>query len=201
MNSISYDLIYGFGSFIIPGFFTYLIMGEPIGRKHVTRETSLFIYVLLGFFNLPIWSIYLMLLGQDDRYYVYSNYTITDWTVKVIIIPVITGIVLNMIRRNKHVRIFLNKLGLNIGYPIATAWEYVFRTLKSKWVIVTLKNGSEIYALMGEGSYYSVEGEEGDIYITKMYECKGDKKWREIRNSSGIWINKSDITFIEFKHD
>lgn len=77
------------------------------------------------------------------------------------------------------------------------AWDRVFADIKyGSHLIVYLSNGEAVLGKFGPDSRAS--GTERDLYLEKAYYIEKDKKWREIPDNQGVFINPNSILYIEF---
>ena len=63
--------------------------------------------------------------------------------------------------------------------------------------MVHLKDDTVIYGWFGENSFVSTTPGNKDMFIEKVYNVD-PKKWKEIKDLSGVYINADEIAFIEF---
>lgn len=204
INYLSTDVIYQVGMFIIPGFINYMLVGGSLRSKDISNQHMILCMIALGFINLPLWSIYLSIRGLDARTFMYYNYNAIDWIIKILLTPVLIAVFVNKARTSVVIHKLSKRLGIKLGHPEITAWNFCFEELGTFWVIITLKDDRTIYGHLDEGSFYSTDVDndsEGDLYVKRLYKCTKKNEWELIKNSSGVWIRKSDIKSIEFKHD
>lgn len=92
------------------------------------------------------------------------------------------------------------KIKLPLLNPAPTAWDYKFASRKTEWIIVTLKNGEQIFGWFGKQSIASSEKNERDIYIEKVYTVDmGTGIWMPTPNS--LLIKQDQIEYLEFFED
>ncbi len=112
---------------------------------------------------------------------------------------VIIATFIGIIRKIELVKRILLKLNISISNPIPTAWDYCFsKQNEGIWIIVTLKNGKEIYGLFDCNSFASSDYEERDLYIEKVYDINDDMNWNDNPQSKEMLICKDEIETIEF---
>nr|WP_246024133.1 DUF6338 family protein [Azospirillum ramasamyi] len=91
------------------------------------------------------------------------------------------------------------KFGLNPVNVFPTSWDRKFcHQTEGCFVIVTLKNDSEIFGYYGVNSFSSSEPTERDIYIEQMYDVSDKGEWTEGPSGKGILILHSEIRCVEF---
>lgn len=117
-----------------------------------------------------------------------------------LILPYSVGMLVGYINNRDWIRIILRRIGINPIHPAPTAWDFVMQG-ESRYVIVTLKDKTEICGLYSDKSLASSVPSEKDLYIERIYKVdeENDGTWCEIDKGRGMWINGSEILHIEFK--
>ena len=88
-------------------------------------------------------------------------------------------------------------LGLQYIAPIPTGWYYKFYKLEPCYLLITLKDGTEIAGYFGKQSFSSSVQEHNDIYLEETYKISNNV-WTPVQNSFGLWLSGEQIAFIEF---
>lgn len=89
---------------------------------------------------------------------------------------------------------------VNERHAIAGAWDWILGQAEPKFVIVTLKGGSEIGGYFGYDSFAAYSTENGaDLYIEAVIPLR-DGWFEDIDDSqtAGAWIARDEIQSIEF---
>lgn len=122
------------------------------------------------------------------------------WFVIVGVVPVILALVSAYVaQRNLAVRIFA-KLHLRSISPIPTGWDWIFGHTDPCYMVVKLKDGAEIAGYFGPRSMASSDATSRDLFIEKVYRIPADEgPWQPVERSSGIWVDGSQITSVEFQ--
>ena len=83
--------------------------------------------------------------------------------------------------------------------PEVSAWDYIFSSKKSYWIIIHLKDGRNIGGVYSSNSFTSAFPYKQDIYLEELWKLDENKKFVEkIERSAGIWIVSDEISSIEF---
>jgi hypothetical protein len=128
--------------------------------------------------------------------------TAAAWVIVVLVSPIVLGIVLGRLSQKEMLRRTFQRIGINTIHEIPTAWDYKFsKTDHAVWVLVTLKDGSQVAGLYGSRSVASSEPSERDLYIQEIYRITSDGPWQRIPRSDGILIRGDQIRHIEFWGD
>lgn len=121
------------------------------------------------------------------------------WTMLVFFGPVIFGALLGVDIQRNYTRGFLRKAGLNTVHAVPSAWDWKFNKVQQlKWVVVTLKDGTQIGGFFGEDSFASSEPAERDIYLERSYRIDNEESYWSFESEEGILIVGEEIKTIEF---
>jgi hypothetical protein len=86
--------------------------------------------------------------------------------------------------------------------PFPSAWDYQFSRINEPlWILVTLKDGSQVAGRFGRNSLASLEPSERDLYIDSVYQVLEDNPWQPVTETFGILIKAEEIRYIEFLND
>jgi Family of unknown function (DUF6338) len=80
-----------------------------------------------------------------------------------------------------------------------TAWDWYFRQEKPSWMLVTLKNGSQVYGLFGKDSFAGDDPEFRDLYLQATFRLLPDGQWAPLEDTGGVLIMADQISTIEFR--
>ena len=81
-----------------------------------------------------------------------------------------------------------------------TGWDWIFSRTEECYVIVTLKDGTEVAGYFGTNSMASSDPDRRDIYLEKVYKIPEDGGiWEIVDGSLGIHIDGSEIALVEFR--
>ena len=92
------------------------------------------------------------------------------------------------------------KARLSLTHHISSAWDYGFgrKMNVSRYVLVTLKDGSTVCGEMDHNSMASSNSQERDLFIGKMFEIDSStNSWTMITPPRSILITGNDIRTVE----
>jgi hypothetical protein len=186
--------------FIVPGFVTVSAFRTVVpGRR--TSDASFFLGCLTAScINAAVWF-WLPYLALSQGYFeTQPIWAVFAWLWVGLIAPALMGLVLGWLTSRQVGKRLLNPLGLSFVNPIPTAWDYKFSHVGSRWVLVTLKDGSRVAGLWGHRSFASSFAGERDLYLEQTYVVSPEagKPWTPVTNSDGVLIASGEIRSIEF---
>lgn len=86
-----------------------------------------------------------------------------------------------------------------IQVPYPTTWDYVFSGREAQFVLLRLTDGRFIGGYWGPGSYAGAHPNEGDLYISAVYNVDSEGRFgHPVPDSAGMHIRKDAYTSIEF---
>lgn len=149
----------------------------------------------------------LSLIYQAAAYPITSKYLFTSeiktfwhllgWFTFIFLGPAVIGIFSGFNLRKGWIKSLVNKCGISTIHPIHCAWDWHFGQCRECWVIVVLKDGTELYGFLGKNSFMSSEPAERDLYIERGYTTeKEGNQWQD--RGSSIWIAHNEIQYLEF---
>lgn len=122
----------------------------------------------------------------------FSEYSTYICVIGLILIPIFTPFFIKLIRSTDSVQ-------NHILRQENSAWDYVFSSRKTYWVILHLKDGKNIGGLYATQSFTSSFPHTKDIYLEELWHLnKKNKFTRKIPQSAGLWISAEEISSIEF---
>jgi hypothetical protein len=121
------------------------------------------------------------------------------WFVVVGVVPVFLALVsAYSVQRDWAVRIF-RRLRLRSINPIPTGWDWIFGRTEPCYMVVKLRDGTEIAGYFGARSMASSDAASRDIFIEKVYRIRDEGPWQLVERSNGIWVDGSQISSVEFQ--
>jgi hypothetical protein len=86
-------------------------------------------------------------------------------------------------------------------HPTAKPWDYIFSQQKPYWIIVTLKDGTQIGGLYNTQSFASSAPAPEQLYLEEAWALNSDGGFERPRvDSAGIMILTMDMVTVEFFH-
>jgi len=137
-------------------------------------------------------------------YYLLSGFWATSpvisavlWFFIILCMPIMMALLAAIVTQKGSVGVLAKFLNLRYIDPIPTAWDCKFSRLEPCYLLITLKDGTEIAGYFGENSFSSSISEDKDIYLEETYKISNNK-WIPVKDSYGLWISGEQISFIEF---
>lgn len=91
-----------------------------------------------------------------------------------------------------------DRLGLKFAHDVPTAWDFTFHNLQQDvYVLVTLKDGSQIAGRWTKGSFASSSREERDLLLGEIWDVSKTGKWTPIEPLRSVLLCGADIHYIE----
>ena len=86
----------------------------------------------------------------------------------------------------------------NAPHPVAKPWDFIFQQRKQYWLILYLKDGSQVGGRYGLKSFASSAPADEQIYLEEVWLVEGGVLQRAVKGSAGILVGASEISHIEF---
>ena len=201
MTIDSLDVVFYTLSFVVPGFIWYSALVTVVPRKTEEKEISFLRYLTLSCLNYALWSWLVYLLLKSDFFIGHNIRSSVAWFVIIFISPSVFGLIFGKLSDKDWSRRFLMRLGLNQIHPIPTAWDYYFSRTEPVWILVTMKDSSQVGGFFGERSFASSDPNERDLYIQEVLKINQDGPWQRIPDNNGILVRGDEIKHIEFWKD
>ncbi|MGM3162603.1 DUF6338 family protein [Dickeya undicola] len=192
MELLDYSKLMIFILFVIPGFISLKIY--EILQPSVKKESSKLIIDAVAYscINYAAWGIplYYMIATKivslnSPCFYVYLFLLL-------IIFPIINPITLIRIRK-------CNFISDRLPHPTGRPWDYFFGLKQCCWVIVTMKDGSQVAGAYKKNAFASSSPEPEQIYLSEHWVLNSDGGFERPRNNTlGIIILSSEIKTLEF---
>jgi hypothetical protein len=121
------------------------------------------------------------------------------WCVVIGVVPLLLALVsAYAVQRDWASRIFA-RLRLRSISPIPTGWDWIFGRTEPCYMVVKLKDGTEIAGYFGAHSMASSDPSSRDLFIEKVYRIPDDGPWQPAERSGGVWVDGSQISSVEFQ--
>lgn len=198
MTISNLDMIFYTLSFVVPGFICDSVLASIIPRRSEGKERLFLRYLTLSGLNYAFWVWLIYLLLRVDFFRQNPIVSALSWFLIIFVSPILLGLILGKQSSKGWIRRFLMRLGINTIHPIPSAWDFFFSTTPPVWMLVTLKDGSQVAGLFGSRSFASSDQDERDLYIEEMYKIGTDAPWEKVQSTRGIFITGSEIKHIEF---
>ncbi|MDB9420596.1 DUF6338 family protein [Microcystis aeruginosa CS-563/04] len=186
--------------FLVLGFLIDLTLSRFFYKKSEQVTLILLIFLTLSCLNYIPWiSVYL--LPWNRSILENPSFLAFAFIIIIFISPVLIGLTLGYVNQKQLLERGLSSLGFKTITGFPSAWDYSFSRIEEPvWVLITLKDGSQIAGWFGKNSLASSELSERDIYLELVYKLEDDA-WQPVARSAGILINAEEIRYIEFWQD
>jgi len=199
MTVSSFDVVFYTVGFVVPGFVWMSALSILVPRRAVPSEVRFLGYLALSCINNGLWLGALVLIfktGHFDQEPVWSAFYLFGI---IFLSPALLGLVTGYFYQERFVSRFLGWLGFRTIDSTPTAWDWHFSRAKPYWVVVTLKNGSEVYGLFGSRSFAGDDPARRDLYVEAVFEPVESGEWAPVEDSGGMLISPDEIAVIEFR--
>jgi len=92
----------------------------------------------------------------------------------------------------------LRRMAMPVVDPLPRAYDHVFSTRPVGYVIVTYKDGTQVFGYYGEKSRAGRDANRSELYLERLYEQEGVEPWREMQPPRAVLLNLTDVRSIEF---
>jgi hypothetical protein len=184
----------------VPGFIYDAVLSTFVPR----RESRIRELVLLRLFtgtalNYAICSPIIYLLVTRALFATSDLLAGLTWLVILFVAPILLGLFGATSAQRGWVRSLTAKLNLRQIHPIPTGWDWKFSRVDPCYVLVTLRDGTRIAGYFGDESMASSDPTYRDLYLERAYTIPQAGPWQPVPESSGVYIEGSQIAFIEFR--
>lgn len=192
MDVFDLDKLVLFIAFVIPGFVslkTYEALGLGPPRETGQQLIDAIAYSCLNYAVLSV-AIYSVEVSgfRSSLPWVYGAF----WFFFLFVSPVGLTCAVWMLR---HSRLVLNTL----PHPVGKPWDFVFSKRRPYWIIVKLKDGSQIAGRYDSESFASNSPQPEQIYLEEAWHLNQDGGFERPRtDTAGIIVVGSEIVAIEF---
>lgn len=121
------------------------------------------------------------------------------WFVVVGAVPVILALVSAYAVQRNWVSKAFGRMRLHSISPIPTGWDWVFSRTEPCYMVVKLRDGTEIAGYFGAQSMASSDATSRDLFIEKVFSIPDEGPWQRVEHSGGIWVDGSQISSVEFQ--
>ncbi|MEW6203008.1 MAG: DUF6338 family protein [bacterium] len=198
MTINEFEIVFYTLAFIVPGFIFYSVIAAFIPQRVEVKEISFLRFLTFSCSNYAIWS-WLVFLIFKSKYFLESPMrSAIAWGVIIFVSPISLGVLFGWLSQKEIIRNILSRIGLTTIHSIPTAWDYIFSKIKPVWILVTLKDNSQVAGFFGNGSMASSELSERDIFIRMVFHIDENGQWEKVEKTNGILIKGDQIKCIEF---
>lgn len=151
--------------------------------------------------NYILW-IFIYLLPWNKLILDNPSFLAIAFIIVIFISPLLLGLILGYASQQQWVERGLSILGFKTLSGFPSAWDYQFSQINNPiWILVTLKDGSQVGGEFGKNSFASSELPERDLYLERVYRISEDNAWQPVAGTAGILIKADEIRYIEYWND
>jgi len=185
---------------LVPGFIFSGFLSQLVPRRLAgTTETIILGYLTGTAFNYAFCGIpvYLLVTGK----WLAGNELgqILVWFLVTFLVPVLLATLVGAALQKNWPTTIFGFLGLRWINLIPTGWDWIFSRTKPCYVLVTLQSGKLVAGYFGIASMASSDPDRRDLFLEAVYTIPETGPWEEVPGSGGIYIDASQIAYIEFK--
>lgn len=186
-------------AFLMPGFILSSVLGMFFRRRSRSATEATLQYLTFSCFNHGIWSWLIVIMFHKD--WLNERPVATGGLVFLILFvsPIGLGLAGAWLTRRERVRALLSAVGFRVQRFIPTAWDFKFEQEQLAWVVVRLRDGSNVYGFLGTESFAGDEPNERDLYLEAVFIPSERGHWQPAPNTGGILIKAGEIAAIEFR--
>jgi len=198
MTITTFDAVFYTAIFILPGFIIKTIINVLNPPKKEKDATLFLSYLTYSLVNLALCSwAYVLVSPLSDSECTLHLYWLALLGIT-IVGSIVASIIIGFLKYHRVMYKLAQKFSFNVIDPTPTAWDFWFHKTEPSFVVVTLKDGSQIHGWFGSNSFASSDEQERDLFIEKIYHKLDDGSMKTIPESCGIYISKDIVKFIEF---
>jgi hypothetical protein len=188
----------------VPGFVFEGVLSKFVPRRQSSmRETFLLRLFTATAFNYALSSPLIFLLLTRTIFADSPGRQSATWLAIIFLFPVLMAIVTAKLSQDDVLANIFARLPrifrLRTISPIPTGWDWKFGRTEPCYVLVTLKDGTEVAGYFGKDSMASSDQDRKDLYLEKLYTVPASGPWQPVPRTSGAYIDGSQIAFIEFR--
>lgn len=199
MNFTTFDAVFFTVGFLVPGFIWSAVLSILLPRRGVASDARFLEFLTLSCINHGLWSWALFLIFRTGFIEQQPYWSGAFLGGIIFLSPVALGLLSAWLQQKKALGGFLGRLGYRTIHPTPTAWDWYFSQQKPCWVLVTLKDGSQVYGLFGAKSFAGDQPECRDLHLEETFRLLDDGQWAPMEDIGGVLIVADQIASIEFR--
>lgn len=191
LNIWEVDKLFLFIGFVIPGFISIKLFELLFPGQIKESSKQLVDAVAYSCINYALLLYPIYCVESSDLFNNHTNLYVIFYVFVLFVAPIIWTYIWKKLRET-------NAFQKNAPHPIQKPWDYVFSQRKSFWVIVTLKDQTQIAGLFSGNSFASSAPSPEQIYLERSWKLNGDGGFeREHNQTDGVIIISSEISHVE----
>jgi hypothetical protein len=184
----------------VPGFIYSGVLSRFVTlREQRAKETIFLQYLVATSVNYGVCSPAIYLLVVENWLWDRPVCRAMIWAAIIFLVPILIALVSAKITQQDGLKWLYKLLGLRPINPIPTGWDWIFSRDEPCFVLVTLKDRTEIAGYFGPKSLASSDPDRRDLYLEAVYTIPEDGPWQLVERSKGVYIAGADISMVECK--
>lgn len=118
--------------------------------------------------------------------------------IETIAVPILIGIASGRALAKGWTHGVLRVLSIPIVDPLPRAYDHVFSTRGVGFVIVTYKDGTQVFGYYGEKSRAGRDPNRSELYLERLYLPQDVGPWEEMKPPRSVLLNLAEVRSIEF---
>lgn len=194
-----------FARYVLAGFLVYIVRNAFVfGERPKIAEVALDI-LLLSLVNQAIWRIATFSLSEACGHQLVHAACLRvtpsaefSLYVEVLVLPGFLGWFLGTFLRKGWGGRIARVLSFPLLDPIPRAYDHVFASRGTGFVILTFQSGTVIYGYYGPNSRAGRDPERSEMYVERLYSVDDDGNWNELDPPRAALIALDGLRAIEF---
>lgn len=114
------------------------------------------------------------------------------------LVPLLIGVAAAYAYQHRLSYRVADRIGLHLAHHLPAAWDFAFEQRPDSFVLVTLKDGTQVAGRWGSGSFASSSKEERDLLLAELWQVNDAGAWTASIPLRSILITGAEIRFIEY---
>jgi hypothetical protein len=188
--------------FLVPGYLWRVTEGQLsyLDRKLEWEKFAFGLLTRSTILYLP-WSPVLY-AGFKQQWFDFAPWNALFFCVLIAFVqPVLYGAVWGRIRQQGYDRRVFEKMGWETYEQshAPTAWSNVLSGRPESWIIITLKDNTQVKGWFGAASHASSDDDRRDLYVSHVVRLNPATNQEEVvSNTGGVYIAADEIKTVEF---
>lgn len=180
----------------VPGFiFTSTLSNFFPQREKKSKELTLLSLLIASAANYTLLSpLIYYLMSDSPTAWIYFP----SWIFIIFCTPIIFALITAKILQKNVISNLAKLLNLPFRSHHPTGWDHKFAQLKYCYLLISLKDGTQVAGYFGDKSLASSIPEHKDIYLEETYVLFNNV-WMPVPDSYGLWVSGEHIVSVEFK--
>lgn len=135
-------------------------------------------------------------------FHIQGGVTLPDWSWNLLhltVVPFLIGVASAYAYQHRLSYRLAETVKLHLAHHLPAAWDYAFQQRGDSFLLVTLKDGTQVAGRWGDGSFASSSKEERDLLLSEVWQLNASgQPWTSVNPTRSVLITGSEIRFVEF---